>query len=83
MNDYRSTVISGFAGVVPNLSMTRSGEYTNHILSGLIYLHDRNTIHRNIKCANILVDASGVVELADFEMAKQTNKIGPVEVIHG
>ncbi|KAL5754852.1 hypothetical protein ACOSP7_023072 [Xanthoceras sorbifolium] len=44
--------------------------FTRHIVSGLAYLHSKKTIHRDIKGANLLVDASGVVKLADFGMAK-------------
>ncbi|KAL6182213.1 hypothetical protein ACLB2K_043636 [Fragaria x ananassa] len=44
--------------------------YTQQILSGLSYLHTKNTLHRDIKGANILVDPNGRVKLADFGMAK-------------
>ncbi|KAL4568690.1 hypothetical protein LXL04_024305 [Taraxacum kok-saghyz] len=49
-------------------SIVRS--FTRHIVSGLAYLHSTKTIHRDIKGANLLVDANGVVKLADFGMAK-------------
>ncbi|WOL08983.1 mitogen-activated protein kinase kinase kinase YODA-like isoform X2 [Canna indica] len=56
-----------YCGATPE-SVVRS--FTRHILKGLAYLHSKNIMHRDIKGANLLVDAHGVVKLADFGMAK-------------
>ncbi|KAH9315117.1 hypothetical protein KI387_023744, partial [Taxus chinensis] len=47
--------------------------YTRQILSGLAYLHSKNTVHRDIKGANLLADTYGKIKLADFGMAKHIN----------
>ncbi|KAG9457292.1 hypothetical protein H6P81_001800 [Aristolochia fimbriata] len=52
--------------------------YAGQILSGLAYLHGRNTVHRDIKGANILVDPNGEIKLADFGMAKHITACGNV-----
>ncbi|XP_078178532.1 mitogen-activated protein kinase kinase kinase 5-like isoform X2 [Carex rostrata] len=56
-------------------SMIRN--FTRHILNGLAYLHSMNIMHRDIKGANLLVDAKGVVKLADFGMAKHLSGLAP------
>ncbi|KAL0908230.1 hypothetical protein M5K25_022711 [Dendrobium thyrsiflorum] len=57
--------------------------YTAQILSGLAYLHGRNTVHRDIKGANILVDPNGEVKLADFGMAKHISSYTSIRSFKG
>ncbi|KAH3745847.1 Mitogen-activated protein kinase kinase kinase ANP1 [Pelomyxa schiedti] len=60
-----SSILSKFGPFSEN--MVRS--YTKQLLQGLAYLHENNILHRDIKCANILLD-TGVgrenVKLSDF-----------------
>ncbi|XP_042468443.1 mitogen-activated protein kinase kinase kinase 1-like [Zingiber officinale] len=66
-----------------SLQDSQVSAYTRQILNGLKYLHDRNVVHRDIKCANILVHANGSVKLADFGLAKEMTKISMLKSCKG
>lgn len=57
--------------------------YTRKILSGLVFLHERNIAHRDINAANILVNAKGEIKLADFGMAKNINSCSLMDCFKG
>jgi mitogen-activated protein kinase kinase kinase ANP1 len=64
---YLSSLVKKFGPL--NESVVRS--YTEQILQGLAYLHSHNIVHRDLKGANILVDANGGCKLADFGASKR------------
>lgn len=44
--------------------------YTLQMLDGLVYLHSKDVVHRDIKPDNILLDHMGVIKFVDFGAAK-------------
>ena len=56
--------------VYRNFKETIIRKYTVQILEGIEYLHSHNIMHKDIKCANILINRDGVCKLSDFGGAK-------------
>ncbi|OBZ87480.1 MAP kinase kinase kinase mkh1 [Choanephora cucurbitarum] len=47
--------------------------FTRQICLGLEYLHSRHILHRDIKAANILVEADGICKISDFGLSKKND----------
>jgi hypothetical protein len=53
------------------------------IADALRYIHSQGILHRDLKAANILFDASGVIKLCDFGLSEQNNQITAANLFCG
>jgi len=58
-----------------SLSERQTQLYTQQIMEGLTYLHEKKVVHRDLKGENLLVDKNGCLKLADFGTAKELDTI--------
>ncbi|OLY83482.1 Protein kinase byr2 [Smittium mucronatum] len=49
--------------------------YISQTLEGLVYLHERDVIHCDIKGGNVLIDNSGMVKISDFGISKKVDEV--------
>ncbi|KAG2227362.1 hypothetical protein INT45_004317 [Circinella minor] len=56
------------------LSEAMTIRIAREVLEGLICLHSKNYMHRDVKCENILLGRDGQVKLADFGLATPLNR---------
>jgi serine/threonine-protein kinase BUR1 len=50
--------------------------YMLQLLEGVRYLHENNILHRDMKAANLLISNQGILQVADFGLARVYD--GPV-----
>lgn len=58
------------------LSGRQTSHYVEQILHGLMYLHERNVVHRDLKGENMLVGDGDILKLADFGTSRELNTQG-------
>eukprot|EP00662_Eupelagonemidae_sp_cell21_P057127 gene57127-biopygen38974 len=59
-------LIKAYASLPP--AVTRN--YTAQIIDAVVYLHNLKVIHRDLKCANVLLTVEGVAKVADYGCAR-------------
>lgn len=52
--------------------------YMLQLLEGLRYLHDQRILHRDMKAANLLINNKGILQIADFGLARHYDEPVPV-----
>ncbi len=71
--EYVDNDLTGLLDMKVNFTEGQVKTYMQQLLSGLMYCHGREVLHRDIKGSNLLVDTKGNLKIADFGLARTYN----------
>jgi serine/threonine-protein kinase BUR1 len=63
---------------VPKFTEPQIKCYMLQLLEGTAYLHDQHILHRDMKAANLLINNKGILQIADFGLARHYHEDVPV-----
>eukprot|EP00262_Sarcandra_glabra_P019432 TRINITY_DN7319_c0_g1_i1.p1 TRINITY_DN7319_c0_g1~~TRINITY_DN7319_c0_g1_i1.p1 ORF type:complete len:415 (+),score=63.19 TRINITY_DN7319_c0_g1_i1:772-2016(+) len=58
------------SGLLKGIGESTARRYLRDMVAGLMYLHDHNIVHGDIKPDNLLVTSSGTVKIGDFSVSQ-------------
>lgn len=53
------------------LKENKAQDFFHQLAEGIHYLHNKNFIHRDLKCENLLLDAQNILKISDFGFARE------------
>ncbi|KAG5181589.1 kinase-like domain-containing protein [Tribonema minus] len=72
--EYVDNDLAGLLEMSPkDLTPIRVKTFMLHLLEGMDYMHKHNIVHRDLKCANLLISREGILKIADWGLARIIN----------
>jgi serine/threonine protein kinase len=73
--DYMEHDLYGLIKIGHKFTTPQVKSIMKQLLEGVLYIHQKDIIHRDLKCANILVNSKGDLKIADFGLARNLNSL--------
>lgn len=67
-------ITSYLPNTVLQIGPTLMIDWSKQVADGMAYLHQFNTIHRDLKSLNVLVDENNILKISDFDTCRTWNQ---------